>query len=220
MKRFCPPWIAAAALAASVGLSACASGPAPTRLSYLDLGPIGGPASGAAAPTSAPDGMRLGVPLKVSVAAPRWLDSESIYYRLPSADGNQARTYANSRWLAPPPVMFANHLRARLARQGQVLDAGDPARAPLLKIDLDEFTQYFDGPGASHGVVLLRASVFDNGKLIAQTTIRDEHPAASADAQGGATALAAATAAAGDALARWLTTLPLVPHAAHSARAF
>lgn len=188
--------------AATLDLTACASGPAPVNPAYFDLGPVG-------APLAAPAGAPLPVPLKVAVDAPGWLDSASIYYRLPAGDGSQARAYANSRWLAPPPVLFADHLRVRLARQGKVLDAGDPVAVPLLKIDLNEFTQYFDGPSASHGVVLLRASVFNKGQLAGQTTIRSERPAPSADAAGGAAALAAASTAAQDALVQWLATLPL-----------
>ncbi|AKJ69275.1 hypothetical protein ABW99_14690 [Pandoraea thiooxydans] len=200
MKRLCLLFACAAALL----LSACASGPLPANIERFDLGP-----PPVAAPGSPANSGRTLAPIKVMVAAPTWLDQESMYYRLPGADGDQARAYADSRWLAPPQRLFGERLRARLASQRSVLNAGDPVAAPLLKIELDEFTQVFDSRSRSHGAVVLRASVFDHDRLVAQTTLHVTRPAPSNDARGGVAALRAATDAAQAALVRWLATVPL-----------
>lgn len=210
-----------AVLGTVVLVAGCAA-PAPSgALARFDLGPPTMPASAAAgangaadaagaaganAPTSdvAAAGAQQLSPLKVVVNAPSWLDSDLIYYRLPASEGDQARVYANSRWLASPARLFGDRLRAALSVDRAVLAAGDPAAAPALRVELEEFAQYFDSTSASHGVVQVRATLFDGPKLLAQTTLRSQAPAGSADAAGGARALATASDAVQKQLIQWL----------------
>lgn len=210
--------------AAAVLLVAGCAAPAPSAsLTRFDLGPPTIPAASAnvaanagdttastAANTAAPasdvaaaGGLRMS-PLKVVVNAPSWLDVDTIYYRLPASDGDQARGYANSRWLASPARLFGDRLRAALSVDRPVLAAGDPTAAPALRVELEEFAQYFDSASTSHGVVQMRATLFDGPKLLAQTTLRAQAPAASADAAGGTRALAAASDAVQTQLIHWL----------------
>ncbi|VVE81172.1 ABC-type transport auxiliary lipoprotein family protein [Pandoraea sputorum] len=207
-----------AVLGTVVLVAGCAA-PAPSgALARFDLGPPTMPASAAAgangaagaaganAPASdvAAAGAQQLSPLKVVVNAPSWLDSDMIYYRLPASEGDQARVYANSRWLASPARLFGDRLRAALSVDRAVLAAGDPAAAPALRVELEEFAQYFDSTSASHGVVQVRATLFDGPKLLAQTTLRSQAPAGSADAAGGARALATASDAVQKQLIQWL----------------
>lgn len=210
-----------AVLGTVVLVAGCAA-PAPSgALARFDLGPPTMPASAAAgangaagaagaaganAPASdvAAAGAQQLSPLKVVVNAPSWLDSDLIYYRLPASEGDQARVYANSRWLASPARLFGDRLRAALSVDRAVLAAGDPAAAPALRVELEEFAQYFDSTSASHGVVQVRATLFDGPKLLAQTTLRSQAPAGSADAAGGARALATASDAVQKQLIQWL----------------
>ena len=80
-------------------------------------------------------------PLKVVVNAPSWLDTEMIYYRLPARDGDQARVYANSRWLASPVRLFGDRLRAELPALGRRagLDVQAIGDGPVVQV--------FFGPG-------------------------------------------------------------------------
>ncbi|VVD69927.1 ABC transporter [Pandoraea communis] len=196
-------------------MAGCATSTPPGSLARFDLGPPPTPAMSAAnaanatnvtAPASdvVASGASRMSPLKVVVNAPSWLDADVIYYRLPASDGDQARVYANSRWLAPPSRLFGDRLRAALSVDRPVLAAGDPTAAPALRVELEEFAQYFDSTSVSHGVVQVRATLFDGPKLLAQTTLRAQAPAASADAAGGARALAVASDAVQTQLIQWL----------------
>lgn len=204
-----------AALGTAALVAGCAAPTPSGALARFDLGPPTIPASavagangaaGANAPAAdvAATGAQQLSPLKVVVSAPSWLDSDMIYYRLPASEGDQARVYANSRWLASPARLFGDRLRAALSVDRAVLAAGDPAAAPALRVELEEFAQYFDSTSASHGVVQVRATLFDGPKLLAQTTLRSQAPAATADAAGGARALATASDAVQKQLIQWL----------------
>ncbi|VVD66175.1 ABC transporter [Pandoraea communis] len=197
-------------------MAGCATSTPSGSLTRFDLGPPTMPVTSAAANAGnatnvtapASDVMASGAsrmpPLKVVVNAPSWLDADVIYYRLPASDGDQARVYANSRWLAPPSRLFGDRLRAALSVDRPVLAAGDPTAAPALRVELEEFAQYFDSTSVSRGVVQVRATLFDGPKLLAQTTLRAQAPAASADAAGGARALAVASDAVQTQLIQWL----------------
>lgn len=207
-------WLLGAGTAALI--AGCATSTPSGSLTRFDLGPPTGPAAltagnaanatNAASPASdvtAAGAPRLS-PLKVVVNAPSWLDADVIYYRLPASEGDQARVYANSRWLASPARLFGDRLRAALSIDRPVLAAGDPTAAPAVRVELEEFAQYFDSTTSSHGVVQVRATLFDGPKLLAQTTLRAQAPAASADAAGGTRALAVASDAVQTQLIQWL----------------
>ncbi len=208
-------WLLCLGMAALV--AGCATSSPPGALTRFDLGPPTMPvaaataAGGAQTPgvaTPASDVAATGAarlsPLKVVVSAPSWLDTEMMYYRLPASEGDQARVFANSRWLASPARLFGDRLRSALSVDRPVLSAGDPSAAPALRVEIEEFAQYFDSASTSHGVVQIRATLFDGPKLLAQTTLRAQAPAATADASGGARALATATDAVQTQLIQWL----------------
>jgi cholesterol transport system auxiliary component len=192
--------ILAAALALT--LSACASqkGQPATQFDF-------GPATSAQAQAQ---GM-LGAVVVTDVTGSSALDNERMFYRLSYADALQARTYANSRWTANPLQLLTQRFKTRLAQSGaRVLSETDAASGiPLLRIDVDEFIQDFGGVSQSTGVVAVRASVFQGHTLVDQRSFRQAAAAPSADAAGGARALAASTDAVAADIVAWLGTLNL-----------
>ncbi|WP_338860313.1 membrane integrity-associated transporter subunit PqiC [Mycetohabitans rhizoxinica] len=159
------------------------------------------PRAGAAAPAFGP--FKL-----VDMGAPASLDSDGIVYRLAYAHAQQPRTYASSRWVATPAQLLTQRLRALLGARGAVVSPGDPVSAPVLRVELLEFEQIFDKPGASRGVVALRATLLRRGGQFTQATFRADAPASSADASGGVRALAQASDVALSQLADWLASQP------------
>jgi cholesterol transport system auxiliary component len=189
----------AAGLAAT--LAGCASGP-PAAISNIryDLG----------SPPALANAMSM-PPVKVlTIGAPKNLDSDSIVYRLQYADAQQTASYANSHWTMPPALLLTQRLRDRLASRGTVLTGADPVRAPLLQVELASFEQVFDAPGESHGEVSARATLSQSGRVIGQRTFVARAPSYTADAAGGARALAAASDDLIAQMAAWLGVQPLV----------
>jgi cholesterol transport system auxiliary component len=139
------------------------------------------------------------------------LDSERMFYRLSYADALQARSYANSRWTANPLQMMSQRLKTRIAQSGaKVLSETDASSGiPILRIDVDEFIHNFRGAAQSEGQVALRASVFQGHALVDQRSFARTTAAGSADAAGGARALAASTDAIAADIVAWLGTLNL-----------
>ncbi|MES3023102.1 MAG: ABC-type transport auxiliary lipoprotein family protein [Pseudomonadota bacterium] len=185
-------------LGAAAVLAACSTTGKPPGNAVYDFG---APAT-AAAPAAAP----LPALVVAGVTGPAALDNERMVYRLNYADPLQARTYALSRWGSTPLEMLTQRFKSRLSQSGvKVLSVEDAAVGiPLLRIEVDDFSHAFDSASASHGQVVLRASLFDGHRLLDQRTFSRKTAAASADAGGGARALAAAAdAVAGDMLA-WL----------------
>ncbi len=194
------PLLATLLVGASL-LAGCATGKAVESTTF-DLGRLT-PLSGASADVIAP--------LTVAdVTSAPWLDSQMMFFRLSYANDQQPRPYANSRWSMPPPQLLGQRIKARMAQAGvAVLSGSDGAiNVPLLRIEADDFSQRFDSPASSEVHVTWRASVFNGRLLVAQKTFDQQRPAASADAAGGAQALAISTdALIGDMMA-WLATLP------------
>ena len=90
-----------------------------------------------------------------------------------------------------------------------MLSATDASNgAYLLRIEVDDFAHTFASTTESAGVLRLRASVFEGSRFIDQKTFIQSTPAQSADAAGGAQALAAATDAVSDGIAAWIASLP------------
>jgi cholesterol transport system auxiliary component len=144
--------------------------------------------------------------LVYDVNAPGWLDSPLIYYRLAYQDATRPQAYADSRWVGSPAELIAGRVRGRLATTGKagVVHPADGTRANYaLRLELDEFTQVFDAPGQSKGVVRLRASVLGRSALIAQKSFSAERRAATPDAEGGVRALIAASDEIVDQLVSW-----------------
>ena len=126
------------------------------------------------------------------------------------------RPYAFARWSAPPAQLVRQRLREQLGRDRLVLDTEEAAalarsggaKPRVLRVELEEFTHYFESQTQSMGLVRLRCTLLDNTasgeKLVGQRTITARQPAPTADAPGGVRALAGATDAAARELARWL----------------
>lgn len=172
-------------------LSACSLGPTQkdTPATY-DLGAL--PAPGASPP-------RIRASLMVhGIAAPSWLDSQAIVYRLNYQDAARQQVYAHSRWAAPAAALLTQRLRGQLAAasDGGIIGLADSARADYaLRVELEEFTQVFDAVDTSRAVVVARASLVNVSRRVlhAQKTFTVDKPAASPNAEGGVRALAAAS---------------------------
>ncbi|HJV00657.1 MAG TPA: ABC-type transport auxiliary lipoprotein family protein [Burkholderiaceae bacterium] len=192
-----------AAMAAPLLLSACASGGGRTTTTLYDFGPL--PQTTAAA-TPAP----LPALIVADVDGPPALDSERMQYRLLYADARQARPYAYNQWTSTPPQLLTQRVKARLAQAGvKVLTSTDVGSgAPMLRLELDDFAQNFTSATQSSGALAVRASLFRNHRLVDQRTFQRSSPAPSADAAGGAHALADASDALAADLLAWLATLP------------
>jgi cholesterol transport system auxiliary component len=189
--------IAAAALA----LGACASKGQPTA--QYDFGPL----SAQPAPASA---SHIGAIIVADVTGPAALDSERMQYRLLYADARQSRPFAYNQWTATPLQLLTQRMKTNLSHGGvQVLSTTDAAAsATVLRMEVEDFAQNFDTATSSQGVLRLRASVFRNHKLVDQKTFNSSKPAPSADAAGGARALADASDAVAADLLTWLAALP------------
>lgn len=145
------------------------------------------------------------------IVAPTWLDRPQMVYRLNYDNDQQPRSYTQSRWSMPPAELISQRVKARIAQAGGVmLSAADGVTGvPMLRIEADDFSQVFDTVDKSEGRVALRASVFSGRMLVGQKSFIRSVSAPSADAVGGARALAAATDAAIADIIAWLATLPL-----------
>jgi cholesterol transport system auxiliary component len=182
----------------------------PVQRTLYDFGPAA-PAATAAAPAGTL------APLVLSdIEASGALDGFSVLYRLGYADAHQLRPYAQARWSAPPPQLVRQRLRELLGRERVVLNLGESAalareggvQPRVLRIELEEFSQVFDSPAQSAGLLRLRATLLETTaageKLLAQRAFVVREPALSADAPGGVRALAAATDTAAAEIGRWL----------------
>jgi cholesterol transport system auxiliary component len=143
-----------------------------------------------------------------AVAAPGWLESNAIVYRLNYQDAARQLSYANSRWAAPAAAMLTQRLRAQLAAasDGGIVNIADGARADYaLRVELEEFSQVFDTAETSRVVIVARASLVSVARrtLQAQKTFAIDKPAASANAQGGVHALAGASSELVDSIVVW-----------------
>lgn len=141
------------------------------------------------------------------IAAPSWLDTPGILYRLAYHDPTRPQAYANSRWIAPPAALLTLRLRSRIANAGGIVTAADGARAHyLLRTELEEFSQVFDSMEQSRAVVRLRASlVSQSGQaLFAQRSFAIERAAPTPDAQGAVRSLTGTSDEIIDALLDWL----------------
>jgi len=178
----------------------------PVRPAVYDFGPglvpKATPAAGAALP-----------PLVLAdIEAPATVDGTAVLYRLAYADVQQVRPYAQARWSMPPAQLVRQRLRDSLSQQRVVLSPAEGPAGWILRLELEEFTQVFDAPDRSVGLVRLRATLLEtvNGRerLVAQRRFSVQRPAPSADAPGGVRALTAASDAAIDEIVQWLQQVP------------
>ncbi|WP_250537729.1 MULTISPECIES: ABC-type transport auxiliary lipoprotein family protein [unclassified Caballeronia] len=195
--------VAAFALACVTLLAGCGSTSTAMPNAHYDLGaPPAASATANALPTP---------PVKVlAVAAPRSLETDAFAYRLSYVDAQRTGSYSDSHWTMPPAQLLTQRLRNALAARGPILSGADPVRAvPLLEVELTSFEQVFDAPEQSHGLVSVRATLTQQGRVVGQRSFAASAPAPSADASGGARALAAASDDVIAQLSAWLAAQPL-----------
>lgn len=202
----------------AVLLAGCSALPdKPARSLMYDFGP--GPLTAAPATRQAPL-----PPLAIDdISTPGGaLDNMAVLYRLGYADGQQLRPYSQARWSMPPAALVRQRLRDRLSQRRAVFNAGDSAALNrsqnavlplLLKMDLEEFSQFFTAAETSVGLVRLRVTLLEvtpsGEKLLGQRTVVVQRPAPSADAPGGVRAITDATDAAIDEIDQWLQQSPV-----------
>ncbi len=199
---------AAAAVVAGAVLCACALVEKPVRPVVYDFGP-GMTASTQASPASP-------VLMLQEVETGSALDTTAVLYRLAYADVQQLQPYAQARWSMAPAQLLRQRLRDTLSQRATVLAPGEGAMGAavptlILHVELEEFSQVFEAPDRSAGLVRVRATLLRGAvggdKLLGQRVFVAQRPAPSADATGGVRAMSAASTAVVDELQQWLATL-------------
>lgn len=199
-------------LAAAAALAGCQALPdKPGQPTLYDFGPVAG--TGGAGDGTAPAGPPLLLP---NVETSGVLETPALLYRLGYVDAHRLQPYAYARWSAPPADLMRQRLRDVLGRERPVLDSASSsaltrrggASPPVLRVELEEFSQFFDSQSSSRGIVRLRCTLLESTsggeRLVAQRSFVVERPAPSADAAGGVRALAEAADAAAQDVAAWL----------------
>lgn len=125
----------------------------------------------------------------LEVRAPIWFDSLGIGYRLAYGDPSRLRDYTRARWAGPPAQMIQQRLMQKLP----LVPHGQARTRCVVRIEIDEFSQVFDAPDTSRGVLRGRIALLDRGRRqIAGRDLRIEKPAPTPDSTGAVAALAAA----------------------------
>jgi cholesterol transport system auxiliary component len=185
--------------AAALLLSACATPQPPAPKTVYDFGAVLAVPS-AVLPASTQRSAAVALP---EIEAGAGLDSPALLYRFQYADAQQLRPYTQARWSVPPAQLVRARLRDALAAQGPVLTI-EGATPWVLRVELDEFSQLFEAPSSSFGLVRLRVNLLKNDQLHAQTSVLARSAAPTQDAAGGVRALTAATDDAVRQIATWL----------------
>lgn len=193
-----------AGLAAALLLAGCGALPdKPARAALYDFGPGNTVPAPAAAASPAPRARPM-IAL-AEVDANSRLDGTQLLYRLGYADSNELRPYGQSRWSQPPAQLLRQRLREALSAGRTVLGPEESAtiarsagRLPdTLRVTLEEFSQYFESPERSIGLVRVSATLTRSqpagDKVLAQRSFTVRKPAPTPDGPGGVKALAAAS---------------------------
>ena len=195
----------------AAGVAGCALVDKPTRPMVYDFGPgvLAAPAASAAD--------SRGVLALAEVDAGSALDSTAVLYRLAYTDAQQLLPYAQARWSMAPAHLVRQRLRDVLGQHRTVLSPGDghvtgPKPPLMLRVELEEFSQLFDAPGRSSGLVRLRATLVQSlpggDRLLGQRSFVVQRPAPTPDAPGGVRALTLATHTAVQEVEQWLNQFP------------
>jgi cholesterol transport system auxiliary component len=190
-------------------LSACAT---PPSLQLFDFG----------TPTAirqlAPEDQLSLATLKINLSEIRvasHLEGNAMWYRLSYDTPQELRPYAQNRWSVPPAQLLAQSIKGQLALRGAaVLNSNDGVKdLPILKIELEEFSQIFSNTTQSNVNINFRASLVRNNVFIAQRSFGaiQAVEVAEANAKGGARAMPEATNQAINALAVWLRNELILP---------
>lgn len=187
----------------TVIVAGCANNPT-TQVRQFDFGPL--------STTNLPHDSQN--KLQVSLAEmtiPQALESNAMLYRLQYDNAQQLKTYALHHWSMPPAQLLAQRLKADFAANGNdiVASSDGAAKLPVLRIELDEFSQIFTSDSQSHAQISLRATVIKANRLLAQRSFQQKVAAATADAPGGARAMQEAADASIAELQTWMMSLPL-----------
>ena len=186
------------------------------RATLYDFGAGPLPRATAAATASA---TRLPPMLLADIEAHARLDGAQILYRLAYSDVNELRPYSLARWSVPPTELIEQRLREALAQRRVVLGAEEgtniarvEGKVPnSLRLTLEEFSQYFESPGSSFGLVRVRATLMNTtgagDRVLGQRTFSAREAAPTPDAPGGVKALAAASDAVVAQVVQWADQL-------------
>ncbi|MBL8397392.1 MAG: membrane integrity-associated transporter subunit PqiC [Candidatus Accumulibacter sp.] len=138
----------------------------------------------------------------LEIRAANWLDTPAVGYRLLYDNPLQWRSYALSRWAAPPSQLLGQRLRQQLALAG----SGGPVGGQcVLRVELRMFAQVFVDPQRSRGELHGMAGLFDgHRRVLAERRLAIVRDAPSADARGGVLALVATGDELAQQLAEWL----------------
>ena len=201
-----------------VFMTGCALPDKPVRAQAYDL--VLAPTSPATLAATALPGANVapGASAQVALVLPEMeasaaLDSNAMLYRIAFANPQALSPYASARWSMAPAQLLRQRLRDQLGQNRVVLTGYEaaPASAWLVRTELDEFAQVFESANQSQGQIRLRATVTQAGvqgeKLLGQRSFVVQRPAATADAPGGARALAQAADALAQELDQWLRQL-------------
>ncbi|WP_162846498.1 ABC-type transport auxiliary lipoprotein family protein [Corticibacter populi] len=204
---------------AAATLVGCSVLPAPpTTPALYDFGLATMNAAASSAP-GAPVAQRRTLILDEVTAQGLPTASQALLYRFSYADDHQLRAYQQARWSQPVTRLLGQQLREQLERQGPVMgEAYSPSRlrdgdrqALVLRVELDRFEQVFTSESQSTALVQLRATLVEPGlrgdRLLGQRSFVREVPAGSADAPGGARALALAAQAVAADVDAWVGAL-------------
>lgn len=191
--------------------SGCALLDKPSRPMVYDFGP------GVPGARDAKGADSLGVLALAEVEVDSALDDKAVLYRLVYSDAQQLLPYAQARWSMAPAQLVRQRLREVLALRRTVVSAGDgnltgSKPVMVLRVQLEEFSQLFDAPGHSTGLVRLRATLVQGSlggdRLLGQRSFVVQRAAPTPDARGGVRALAAATNTAVEEIEQWLMQFP------------
>lgn len=172
-------------------LAACGGNVRTAEPVRYDFGSLDGSAAATRLPLAA-----------VNVQAASWLAGPVMHFRLAYAEPLQRRSYAESRWAAPPAELLAALLKRRL----MFTEAESGAAGCRLQLLVDELEQRFDDPRQSFAVLDVRAQLMPRraAEVVARRTFHIQKPAPTPDARGGAAATRDAAQALAAELAGWL----------------
>jgi cholesterol transport system auxiliary component len=143
----------------------------------------------------------------INIVASGWMDNSSMYYRLMYRNTASPLPYAKSQWVMSPAALLTQRLRWTLGanNEGDSRSGGATKEAYLLRGELVEFEQIFDGRDQSRGVLRLRATLEgQRDSRRTQRTFEIEKPAPTPDAAGGVKALSLCAAELSDSVAEWV----------------
>lgn len=194
-------------------VAGCGTALQPVRPSVYDFGP-----GALITPSSVADTKKApSNPLIIGeINATAALDSTAVQYRLAYTDALQLKPYSMARWSMAPADLIRQRLREQLGQSRTLLNPGEGGQSGLstpnlLRADLEEFSQLFESPDKSIGLLRVRVTLIQtqaNGATSAvQRSIIVQRPAPSADAAGGVRALTAATDAAVQEVDDWLRSV-------------